>query len=486
MVDQETVVDQGMLVDQGMTVNQEAVVDQETTVVDQETAPQVADNQAFAAPASRETSRDADRNSLSETVDSGTLIESVDGEAGSSSFAELLKKTPAIDAQPEFTEKSASASDKISIKDQPNLVEQSLETLPPQRPRAELLSDTGEESGVGLLATDQIELPVRDRGMEPAMASQPETPNMAMIHATRLQEVAQGLLREAYHSLRRNANYTAKKKATAALRSLIAMVDAADGSNQHSRDFAAAMTAIRESREFGAGIQAVDNGQIQRLVAVHKTGVLKDKPLAEVSALGAMVEYLEFAQQKLVSAAGHSSEASYALQLLGQIEKRLKDPMDSQAAAIALTYQRSAVEVDPSNAIAHYELGKTYFAQGLPEQARIALTKSIELSPSRDAYEQLMATARKMGDIDTVRICKQALTDASLPSGMPVFELEPAMFAKLHQPQLAETQRGQNHNAQTKSPQHASRVNKSPQTKTRASSDVPTKTRISKWFSLNR
>ena len=153
-----------------------------------------------------------------------------------------------------------------------------------------------------------------------------------------------------------------------------------------------------------------------------------------------MAAYLEFARKKLVAASGQHHEASYALQLLGQIEQHIKGPMDTQAASIALTYQRSAVEVDPSNSVAHYELGKTYFSQGLLEFARAALTKSIELSPSRGAYEELMATGRKLGDIDTVRICKHALADPSLPSSIPVYQLEPAVFAATHRPNLAQVQ----------------------------------------------
>ena len=202
-----------------------------------------------------------------------------------------------------------------------------------------------------------------------------------------------------------------------------------------------ALIALRESRDFGAGVQAVDHEQLKRLVAVHNTEVLKSQPLENVSSLGAMAAYLEFAREKLVLASGGQHEASYALQLLGQIEKQIKGNMDSQAASIALTYQRSAVEVDPSNAVAQYELGKTYSDQGLLQLASQTLTKSIELSPSRDAYEQLMATGRKMGDIDTVRICKTALADSSLPSSLPVVQLEPAVFAATHRPQLAEVQR---------------------------------------------
>ena len=277
-------------------------------------------------------------------------------------------------------------------------------------------------------------------------------PTSAMIHAARLQEVAQGLLREAFHSLRRGADYTARKKATAALRSVVAMRDATEGGNQHSRDLDAALTAIRESREFGAGIEAVDHEQLKRLVAVHQTDALKYQSLDNVSSVMASAAYLDYARHRLVAASGRYHEACYALQLLGQIEKRIGNTIDSNGVAIALTYQRSAVEIEPTNSIAHCALGETYYSQGLLDLARNSLNTSIDLSPSRTAYEQLMATARKLGDIDTVRVCKAALDNPALPSNIPVYQLEPAVFAKSYRPQLAEMQRA-NVNTRVGNPQ---------------------------------
>ncbi len=426
-----------------------------------------------------------------------------DSEPKSSGLAALLKTAPGFPNQaPEPTFKPEQASiarlPEMPVTDQHGLVEQSLETPVLDMRQTELLHDTVKKNGFGLLATDQIELPVREDATEPMTVMKPQPLSSEMIHATRLRGVAQGLLRDAFHSLRRNANYTARKKATAALRSIIAMRDAIDGGNQHSRELEVAMDAIRESRDFGTGIEAVDHEQLKRLVAVHETEVLKETPLSEVSSLGATTAYLEFAREKLVAASGEHHEASYALQLLGQAEKRLKGSQDSHAAAIAITYQRSAVEVDPSNATAQYELGKTYVGQGLARQAQIAFARSVELRPSREAYENLMEAARKLGDIDMVRRCKHALADSSLPSNFPVYQLEPAVFAATHRPQLAtppvQTQHGQTQAAQPRQakanrphPKHVSQASKPPQTKPQSSSsDVTAMTRLRSWFSSDQ
>lgn len=427
-----------------------------------------------------------------------------DSEAKSPSFAALLRTAPDFASEapkPTFKPKRASLAQlpEPSVKEQHGLVEQSLESAVLKERQTDLLHDTVRENGFDLLATDGIELPVREQAAEPLTLMKPEPPSSEMIHATRLRGVAQGLLRDAFHSLRRNANFTARKKATAALRSMIAMRDATDGGNQHSRELEVAMDAIRESRDFGAGIEAVDHEQLKRLVAVHKTEVLKQQPLSQVSSLAATTAYLEFAREKLVAASGRHHEASYALQLLGQAEKRLRGSHDSHAAAIAITYQRSAVEVDPSNATAQYELGKTYSRQGLARQAQIAFAKSIEVSPSRDAYENLMEAARKLGDIDTVRRCKQALTDSSLPSNFPVYQLEPAVFAATHRPQLDQTQPVRTQHVQTQGaqpqqakanrpqPKHVSQATKPQQTKSQtSSSDVTAMTRLRSWFSSDQ
>lgn len=418
-----------------------ADVTQKAKTTDSESAPKQAHSDVQPKPVAKSESVAVKRNT--------TPAKPVAAKA-ESNFSNLLSKVPAFGRDAAKPSQQPQPASKVAKGD---LVARGLEMPVLQPNQSQLLRDTLQKNGFGLLATDQITLPEPNALMDRAPGKQAPQPDSAMIHAAQLQEVAQGLLRDSFHSLRRDASYTARKKATAALRSVVAMRDATEGGNQHSRDLNAALTAIRESREFGAGIEAVDHEQLKRLVAVHKTVALKSKPLDNVSSVTALAAYLDYAREKLVSASGQRHEASYALQLLGQIEQRIAKPIDSHATSIALTYQRSAVEVDPRNSVAQWELARTYDSQGLLEYARAALTKSIEVSPSRSAYEQLMATARKMGDIDTVRICKTALNDSTLPSNLPVYQLEPAVFAATHRPHLAEMQRTQHTTAQANSAQ---------------------------------
>ncbi len=359
--------------------------------------------------------------------------------------------------------------------------------------QAALLRDTMNQSGFGLLAKQTDQLPFWTESTDPETA--PQVSSQSTIHATQLRNVAQSMLREAHSLMWRSANYSAKKKATAALRSVVAMRDAIAGGNQHANELELAMDAIRESRDFGIGVDAVANEQLKRLVAVHKTGVLKNQSLSEVSSLSAMTAYLDFAQEMLSAASGHQHEASYALQLLGKIEKRINGPLESQAIARAMTYHRAAIDIDPSNALAHYELGKTYHEQGLAQQAGLAFAKSIELSPSRDAYEMLMNTARQLGDIDTVHLCKHALKNKSLPSGLPVVQLEPALFAATYRPQhhTPATPKPKHFQAQPVSaqqpkskPKHSVHAAKYQIKRKKPSSDVTTVSRLRNWFSFGR
>lgn len=365
-----------------------------------------------------------------------TPLKELSDDVKTSKLADLLQEAPDFSAtesklKPKVVAKPASSK---PLKAQADLIEQELESPYLAERQSELVRENAVKNGFGLLDGGPLQLP--QEAFSPPPLPKPQPSSTAVIHAAQLQQVAQGLLRDAFHSLTRNTSYTAKKKALAGLRSVVAMRDALDGGNGHARDLELAMDAIRESREFGLGINAVDHEQLKRLVAIHKTQVLKDQPLKDVSSLQAVIAYLDFAQEKIVSAAGNQQEAAYALQLLGKIERRMHGAMDTHAAAVTMTYQRASVQVDPSSATARYELGRTYASQGLPQLACQVLAESIQLQPTRAAYEQLMHTARGMGDIDTVGKCKRALQDPSLPSSLPIYQLDPSIFASTHQPQF--------------------------------------------------
>ena len=119
---------------------------------------------------------------------------------------------------------------------------------------------------------------------------------------------------------------------------------------------------------------------------------------------------------------------------MGKTQQQMMDKADTHAAAVALTYHRAAVAVDPHNSVAHRELGKTLYGQGLVEQAAWSLAQSVDLQPTRDNYRLLMQASRKLGDIDTVRRCQTAIDDPRLAAPLPIHHLDAKAFAATYKP----------------------------------------------------
>jgi hypothetical protein len=260
------------------------------------------------------------------------------------------------------------------------------------------------------------------------------------MHAARLREIARDSLRNAHHRLQRGATHSAKKFALEALRSIVAMRDAQSGGNRHAKYLEAAFDAVRESEDFSGRFGTADHSALKRMVVVHQTDVLKDQDLENMSVLEATESYLAVAKLNFVQAAAGVREGSDALVLLGKIERRMAQHDDTHAAAVAVTLQRAAVEIEPTNALGYRELGSTLLHQGLVQQAAWALNRSIEIHPTRTGYQRLLEASRRLGDVDTARVCLTSLEDPQLPSEIPVRTLSAKEFAATHRPDPASIQ----------------------------------------------
>ncbi|MGB7328147.1 MAG: hypothetical protein WBD31_24945 [Rubripirellula sp.] len=297
------------------------------------------------------------------------------------------------------------------------------ETVTPASPSRSLASDA------------LIPPPITPAGQ----ASQVPSPT-ALAHANRLREMAHQSLQDAKESLNRSATHSARKHATESLRMAVNMQDALEGGNQHAKFLDTALDAIRESDDFSGRFGLVDTRVLERMVSVHETKVLKNRDLSDVSAMRATEAYLSIAKDNLVAATGSSNDACDALVMLGIIEKQLHDGNGTHAGEVAMTLQRAAIEIAPTSAVAHRELGITLLEQGLVPQAAWALTQSVQLRPSREGYSRLLEASRRMGDANSSQKCLAALQDPSLPSGIPVKTLAPDAFAASYRPNPAAIQ----------------------------------------------
>jgi tetratricopeptide (TPR) repeat protein len=292
-------------------------------------------------------------------------------------------------------------------------------------------------------ATEQLEFelfPLTD--VQPdapirANSLQGDVPEITNSQAIFLRESARASLHNAQQRLRRRATHSARMYAREALRSIVAMQDAEQGGNAHLKQLDAALSAIRESRDFGIRFGAIDGKAMTRMVAAHETTVLKDRDLEDLTTIEASQAYLLFAQENLVQAAGHAQEASDALVILGNVERGTASQNNAYASAVAVMMQQTAVEISPNSMIAHRELGTTLSQQGLSDQAAASLKQSLSIRPTRSGYVQLLEVSRRCGDIDMVRECVAALKSDKLPSEIAVHNISPKRFATTHRPNLA-------------------------------------------------
>jgi hypothetical protein len=262
-----------------------------------------------------------------------------------------------------------------------------------------------------------------------------ELPNIsATIHAERLRQLAQKALTDSRSRLSRRATHSAKKYALEALRHSIDIEDAVDGGNHHVRDLRIAQNAIREAKDFSGITTTVDWRAIERMVAAHETVILKTEDLKNVSAVQATESYLDLARTKLISASGRSSYAAESMLLLGMIEKQLLSREDVHSGAVSLVYLGAATEVQPSNAEAHREHGRTLLQQGLADQAIRSLKQSVALKPSRIAYQSLLDASRRSGDYELARQCISALQDPTLFNDTAIVQLPASQFAASYRP----------------------------------------------------
>ena len=267
-----------------------------------------------------------------------------------------------------------------------------------------------------------------------SVAQLPSLDSTATVHARRLREMARGALQQAEQRHARGASHSARKYATDALRHVVDMNDVVAGGTHHAKSLKSALDAIRESADFAGRFGVVDEQALQRMVVAHKTDVLKQRDLGKVSPLLAMETYLAKAKLDLVAALGESREGSDAVLALARAEMQIGNVSGAHTSAVALTYQRAAVEVAPHSAIAHSELGGMLLKQGLVQQAALALQRSVQIEPSRAGYRKLLAAAQQLGDAQLARFCVTALEKQPAEVPVRVKQLEPHQFAATYRP----------------------------------------------------
>jgi hypothetical protein len=243
---------------------------------------------------------------------------------------------------------------------------------------------------------------------------------------------ASAMVAHAFSLAERGAMFTARTELLQALRMIVVALDAAEQTNVHEESLTAALRALEEGADFqphGAHLTAAPD--LEKLVVAHRTPVLKNADLQQVTTLQAIQLYYTFAQERLAAAAGHRPAASLTLYGLGKLHMALAAQTPAAATLEgpkAMVFHQAAMLVDPQNHLAANELGVLLTRYGQWEDAKRVLLHSLAVCAMPQTWHNLAAIHEHLGETEL--------------AGQARFELkqwaqkDPQSYASLHGPQV--------------------------------------------------
>ena len=207
--------------------------------------------------------------------------------------------------------------------------------------------------------------------------------------------------RRAFELAGRGAHFSARSEFIIALRLLAQGLDTEDRTDVHSQALALGLAALREAEDFlpgGSRLEADLN--MPGIIAGHRTPVLKDFPIEELTPLSALRQYLTFAQEQLAVAAGQEVAGSMALQGLGKLHAALADHRAvgvKAAESKAVVFYQAALLVYPPNYMASNDLAVLLAHAGRYDEAQMALRHSLSIRPHAIGWRNLAVVYRELG-----------------------------------------------------------------------------------------
>ncbi len=238
---------------------------------------------------------------------------------------------------------------------------------------------------------------------------------------------------------RRGAIYSARAEFISALGLIAQTLDAKDGGKSHSEALASGLRALREADDFRVrGSQLAAEMNIEGIVAAHRTPVLDDVPLDDLTPLIASQRYCSYARERLSIAIDNVPPGSKAAFGLGKAYLVLGD--DTTRAQLAdapkaIAAYQAAIVADPHNHLAANELGVLLAQYGQFDEALRALHHSLSVRPTRETWHNLAVVQDRLGDAGMAGLARQrALAYSSrqpaAPSRVPVLWVTPEQFAR--------------------------------------------------------
>jgi tetratricopeptide (TPR) repeat protein len=254
---------------------------------------------------------------------------------------------------------------------------------------------------------------------------------------------AEQAVRTGFNLAERGALYSARSQFIEALRILAEAVDAQHGTLAHTRALNAGLRAMQEVNDFIPRNGAFDNDlNLRLLVGSHRTPVLKDAALDNLTALQAQRMYLAYAQEQLAAAGADQPVASLALHGMGKIctvPPEMHGPPEQIAEAKAVVYHQAALMVEPKNFMAANELGVLLAHFGRFSESRSVLEHAVTMSGGPIEWQNLASVCDRLNQPTRAAEARQQATlaqsklqsDGYATAGMkyPIQWLDPDSFA---------------------------------------------------------
>ena len=230
--------------------------------------------------------------------------------------------------------------------------------------------------------------------MLPAVPARPQ--NSALVSVS--QRVHQQV-RYAFSLAGRGATHSARVELTDALKLVAMAQDADEGTTRHNEAMMAGLNAMREADDFAVRDSQTDlRIDVERLVATHKTPVLKNAVGPATSPIQALQAYYGYARQQLVIAGGHEIGASMALYGMARIQMAIGGQQGMNGPK-AITLHQAALAVDANNYLAANELGVLLARYGQLNEAEASLRHSVAVSPQPETWRNLAEVHHRQGQV---------------------------------------------------------------------------------------
>ena len=223
-------------------------------------------------------------------------------------------------------------------------------------------------------------------------------------------------VRLGYQLAGRRAYYAARAEFVGALRLIAQGLDTEQQTSVHSRCLAAGLTAVSEADDFlpqGSRLEADLN--LAGIVGGHRTPVLADADVSNLTPMSALKLYLTFAQEQLATAAGGEVAGSMALHALGKLHATLAagQPGTIHAAdSKAMLYYQAAIFTYPGNYMAANDLGVLLARAGSYHQAHAMLQYSLSLHRNSSGWHNLAVVSHRLGQLQIAEHARQRLAVA--------------------------------------------------------------------------